>query len=188
MLKYQKIMLKQPNNIIQQGMHQFKHWCINKPYQSSFTICFAKGIMCDLLAQKVLEKREKINYTRNLAFGVFSGVYCGSFMNLLYNNVYTQMFGTCVRSGVFKTAFELLVHIPFVYFPSYYGFKSIIKNQNFLTEYINDPSPIVLQYWKVWGPSVFIIFNFVPLHLRITSVACMSFGWMIYLSYTSPLA
>ena len=55
------------------------------PLTVAFGTCFVKGCAADLVTQVAIEGKKftssenKVDWVRNLAFGVWSGVYLGSF-------------------------------------------------------------------------------------------------------------
>ena len=88
--------------------------------------------------------------------------------------------------------FDLFVHLPLIYFPTFYVFKEAVYSASF------DPSKLVvdgLTKWKnnfaedwqatlkVWGPSDCIQFV-LPIWMRMPFRHVVSFFWTAYVSFT----
>lgn len=115
------------------------------PFLFQLIICTAKTAACDLLIQKYVERRKKIDWRRNAVFVAFGSLYLGGFQYLIYSMWFPRLFPYARAwadlplrakvkdmSGVatmFKQiAADLCIHNPFVYMPVFYVFKSLIKS------------------------------------------------------------
>ena len=54
-----------------------------------------------------------------------------------------------------------------------------------LKRYRHDAYDVLTTYWCAWPAVHFTSFTIVPTELRVGFVACVSFCWLIYLSYAS---
>jgi len=177
-------------------------------------LIFGVGISCvktsfsDLLVQKVVEKREKIDWKRNIAFGCFGFFYLGCVQYGLYVTVFGRMFPNAAKfaakpisqkfkdtKGMFQLIAQVFldqcVHHPFMYFPAFYCTKELVmssreKPPNFtrvLTEYFGtNMMDDLLACWKVWVPAMILNFSFMPMFARIPFVAGVSLVWTMILS------
>ena len=68
-----------------------------------YPVAFGMGLSCvktsfsDLLVQKVVEKREEIDWRRNAAFGTFGLLYLGGIQYALYVPIFSRMFPGAAR-------------------------------------------------------------------------------------------
>ena len=146
---------------------------------------------------KATEEAEEINIRRNFAFALFSGVYLGCFQHVLYNIIFTRLFGASqsLKVAAKKVGFDLFVTTPLMYLPIYYASEyAILKrdpwagvNTYFIGKSDSPPEivPVMKRYTVIWP--AFHLFNFTvtPPELRIAAIACVSFLWLTILSNVS---
>jgi hypothetical protein len=145
----------------------------------------------DLFAQKVIEGRENIDWTRHAVFCTFGFAYLGGFQYWLYNVKFTQWCGPITQkfghkaSAPLKTFIDQAIHHPFMYFPTFYAIKAKVSGQPMsyaVEKYKSEIWESVKTLWSVWVPLQLINFAFVPRHMRVPYVAGVSFGWTMILS------
>ena len=179
---------------------------IAKTYPLRFGMGYSlmKTSGCDLLVQYGLEKREKIDWKRNIAFGTFGLFYLGGVQYMIYVPLFSRLFPNAAAfSG--KTIAEKLkdpkgirdlfsqvfldqgVHHPLMYFPVFYMVKDFCTSDTpnpvaAVTEYTKNVTEDLTALWKVWIPSTFINFAFMPMWARIPWVATTSLVWTCILS------
>ena len=150
-----------------------------------------KTSAADLFAQKVIEKRENIDWNRHAVFCTFGFVYLGGFQYWLYNVKFTQWCGPITAkfghkaSAPIKTFIDQAIHHPFLYFPTFYAIKAKVSGQPIsyaVQKYKSEIWTSVKTLWSVWVPLQLINFAFVPRHMRVPYVAGVSFGWTMILS------
>lgn len=159
------------------------------PLSVAFMTCYAKGTFTDLIAQKVVERKEEVNIKRNVAFALWSGCYLGCVQHTVYNVVMTRLFGssTTFYNAMRKTIAECAVHGPFFYLPFYYF------SQDFLTmgsleghiRYYDEFWGIYKPYFITWSWFMVLMFTVIPLELRIAAMAGVSCCWSVVLSTIS---
>jgi protein Mpv17 len=152
----------------------------------------AKTITADIIAQKVIEKRENIDYRRLGVFGTFGCVYLGGWQYLLFNKVFVR-FDNLLKIRRFNkaqvaialTALDLGVHTPLLYYPSFYTLKGSLEGRSvheslcmYKNNFVND----ILSIWQIWVPMQFLNFLYVPIHLRMPFITCVSLAWTTILS------
>lgn len=172
-------------------LHSFRSFARTAPLKSAFATCFVKGSASDLVAQTQVEKAIEFDWRRNLSFAFFSGAYLGIGQHYIYNIAFTRLFGAGhdFRTALKKVVADSLVHVPMIYLPLYYPFKAAVLGEgsalNGLRRYRADAYDVVTTYWTMWP--MFHLFNFtlMPSELRISSIACVSFVWLVFLSYRS---
>ena len=172
---------------------------IAAPLSTAFATCLAKGSASDAIAQVQVEKAEKIDWKRNFAFAFFSGAYLGVGQHYVYNVAFGRIFGNGqdVMTALKKCVADSTIHVPMIYLPLYYPFKTVMLGEGTALDGLNrytkhDALPefmggggVLTTYWSMWPAFHFVNFKFTPPELRIGLVAGVSFLWLIYLSYAS---
>jgi len=172
-------------------MQAFRHFSATRPLTAAFATCLAKGSASDAIAQRHVEKVDKFDYARNIAFSVFSGAYLGIGQHFVYNVAFTRAFGagTGMLNASKKVIADSTIHVPMVYLPLYYSFKSVALGEGTaldgLARYRGDAYDVLTTYWSAWPAVHLVNFSVMPSELRIHFVAAVSFVWLVYLSYAS---
>jgi len=175
-------------------------------YPMAFGIVLSgcKTSFSDLLVQKVVERREKVDWRRNAAFAAFGFFYLGGVQYTLYVPVFGRMFPGAAKfaakpiaqkltdvKGMFQlvaqTFLDQCVHHPLMYFPAFYLTKEFVMMDKpdavrVLTDYRKNMKEDLLALWKIWVPATLINFAFMPMHFRIPFVAGVSLLWTCILS------
>ena len=90
-----------------------------------------------------------------------------------------------------QIVFDCCVHLPFMYYPTFYVVKQAVQGENSRPEdcfqqgfkkYVNNFIPDQKAMLSVWLPADVVIFS-VPLWLRLPTRHVVSFGWTAYLSF-----
>eukprot|EP01084_Bolivina_argentea_P209940 357500_1 len=181
----------------------------NFPYRiliviMAFGTCFVKGCIADCVTQSKLENYgrnidnknnsrywfSKIDWKRNVKFGIWSGLYCGSIQHHLYNVLYPSIFiGHSFRVSLYKSMTDNFITNPFFGFPLYFSCKAIFLGQSWkdgLKNYKNEIGNVIKTYWSIWLPTITLVLFIVPVPFRIATVGCVSLLWLTILSYLSP--
>jgi len=165
--------------------------------------------VADIIAQKYIERKEKINYRRALSFSLFGLGYLGFIQYWWYNVVYARLLfargcqmlnlplkqrlssGYFLGVGLAQTAFDYVFLAPNFYYPSFYLVKEYLMTDgaegwasNAMCRWRENKYEDMLAYLKVWCPVMVVTFTCFPSYLRVTCIAVVSFGWTIYLSLT----
>lgn len=87
----------------------------------------------------------------------------------------------------YKVFLDQCVHHPLLYFPVFYCTKEFVMSDkpsvsNALSHYKENFAEDLSALWKIWVPSTFINFAFMPMWGRIPWVAGTSFLWSMILS------
>lgn len=185
-------------------------WSLLSSYPRSHPFIFGvvvsgfKTSFSDLLVQKVVEKREEVDWKRNLAFATFGFVYLGGVQYALYVPIFGRIFpnaasfasktfrekvkdGKGVRSLFGQVFLDQCVHHPLAYFPAFYCIKESVMSdkpdyKRTLLEYKSNLKEDLLALWKVWVPSALLNFAFMPMWARVPWVAGTSLVWTCILS------
>lgn len=174
------------------------------PFTFGVTISTFKTSLSDLIVQKGIERREEIDWKRNLTFASFGCFYLGCFQYALYVNVFSRLFpnaGTYARKSIreklkdkrgtfclFKQVFlDQGIHHPFIYFPSFYMTREFVTEEKpdygkCLQLYRTNMGEDLTALWKIWVPATIINFAFMPMWARIPWVAGTSLLWTCVLS------
>eukprot|EP00629_Pelagomonadales_sp_RCC1024_P013226 CAMPEP_0119260354 /NCGR_PEP_ID=MMETSP1329-20130426/778_1 /TAXON_ID=114041 /ORGANISM="Genus nov. species nov., Strain RCC1024" /LENGTH=193 /DNA_ID=CAMNT_0007259777 /DNA_START=132 /DNA_END=713 /DNA_ORIENTATION=+ len=176
-----------------------------QPFAFNLGVAAAKTSAADLMTQTVVEKRgpSEIDWKRNGSFCLFGFAYLGGFQYWMQVNVMRRIF-----SGVDKVAempmmeklrdpaalaiigkqvaFDIFVHMPFMYFPAFYMTKEVVQGTgvptNGLTHYVDNFSVDQVKMASVWGPADLVLFSG-PMWLRLPLRHVVSFGWTAYVSF-----
>jgi len=150
-----------------------------------------KTSAADIFAQKVIERRKDIDWTRHAVFCTFGFAYLGGFQYWLYNVKFTQWCGPITArfghkaTAPIKVFIDQGLHHPLVYFPVFFSMKAVVSGKPLSTaveKYKTEIWASLKALWGVWVPAQLVNFAFVPRHLRIPYVAAVSFGWTVILS------
>lgn len=160
------------------------------PFLMGFGVCFAKGIIADTLAQKVIERRRDLDLRRMLAMALFSGTFCGCAYHVIFNTVFTRLWGTARSlSNLFaKVAADGLVVFPLLYMPTYFFFDETVRfcsMSNIAARWSNEMDETMRNYVKIWPATMVCVFTIVPVELRVSFIAGVSLVWLIILSVIS---
>lgn len=179
---------------------------VPKSYPFAFGIAIStfKTSGSDLLVQKVVEKRETIDWRRNAAFASFGFFYLGGVQYALYVPIFGRMFpnaaGFAAKSvrqklkdgkGLLTLGAQVFIdqciHHPILYFPVFYSIKEFVTQpnpsiSNALNTYRNNFFEDIPALWKIWMPATIINFAFMPMWARIPTVAATSMIWSCVLS------
>ena len=177
------------------------------PFLFQLGVATAKTSAADLVCQVVAERKkwDEIDWKRNGIFVSFGFVYLGGFQYWIMVNKYRQWFPTMDRFGKLSFAeklkdtagmldaakmvlFDICVHMPFMYFPSYYTVKEFVSGSSWnpadwvmdgTTKYIKNAKEDLTAMVKLWGPSDCVQF-ILPLHIRMPFRHMVSFFWTAY--------
>lgn len=163
-----------------------------------------KTSFSDLLVQKVVEQKEYIDWKRNAAFATFGFIYLGGVQYAIYVPLFGRLFPGAAAfaakslrdklkdtRGMFNVAAQVFldqcVHHPLMYFPAFYCTRELVMKEKpdiigVLKEYQSNFKEDMFALWKVWVPSTFLNFAFMPMWARIPWVAGTSLLWTCILS------
>lgn len=177
-----------------------------KTHPFKFGVAFScfKTSTSDLLVQKVVEKRENIDWRRNTAFATFGFFYLGGVQYCLYVPIFSRLFPNAaafaakpvaeklrdapgLRALAAQVFLDQAVHHPLMYFPVFYMMKDFVTSDKpnptaALNEYKSNMKEDLIALWKVWVPSTIFNFAFLPMWARIPWVASTSLIWTCILS------
>ena len=141
---------------------------------------------------------------RTLAFGIWSGGYCGGILYVLYNRVFPFLWPLKCMNGLphksrfynvlAMVAFDNFVSSPFFFIPSYYVVRESLRSVD-TGAWRDGPVPVIERAlstytkefletcgltWTFWIPLHFLTFGgLVPQHLRVHFTAVCSFGTLM---------
>lgn len=177
---------------------------VKYPFAFGVVLSGFKTSFSDLLVQKVVERKEKIDWKRNAAFASFGFVYLGGVQYTIYVPIFGRLFPNAAKFAklpwrkklqdtrgminlVAQTFLDQCVHHPFMYFPAFYCTKELVMSSKpdfnkVLADYRKNMKEDLLALWKIWVPATALNFAFMPMHLRIPFVAGVSLLWTCVLS------
>lgn len=159
----------------------------SRPFTLGFAVCFAKGVLADMFAQKVVERRERLDRRRVLAMALFSGAFCGCCYHCIFNVVFPRAFGTAKSLGAIlvKTGADGVIVFPFLYMPVFYVINDAVRLGSLsgvIQRWVEEISGSMQEYVKVWPATMLCVFTIIPVELRVSFIASVSFFWLIVLS------
>lgn len=176
----------------------------SSPFAFGFFYSGIKTSLCDLMVQKVVEKREEIDWRRNGAFAAFGFCYLGGVQYSLYVPIFSRLFPNAasfaakpvseklrdlpgIRTLFAQVFLDQCVHHPLLYFPVFYMIKDAVTSDKpdplkAIGQFGSNMREDMVALWKVWVPSTFLNFAFMPMYLRIPWVASTSLIWTCILS------
>lgn len=178
-------------------------------YPFAFGVLFSgcKTSFSDYLVQKVVERREKVDWRRNAAFACFGFFYLGGVQYTIYVPLFSRLFPNAAAfaakplqhklrdtRGIVtlfaQTLIDQCLHHPFLYFPVFYCTKELVmaddKNppdfRRCLQEYRRNMSEDLQALWKIWVPATLVNFAFSKsarvLVLYVSLVFCVVCWWV----------
>lgn len=188
-----------------------KSFAERNPFVFQLGVATTKTSAADIMVQVVVDKKswDEIDYKRNAIFVVFGFAYLGGFQYWLLVNKFSKWFPSRQRfaslsfadklkdtAGILDAAkmlaFDVCVHLPLIYFPSYYTCREIVNGTSWnplvwvkdgCTKYWNNMDEDCLAMIKLWGPSGCIQFS-MPIHISMPFRHMVSFFWTAYVSFT----
>ncbi|KAL7528502.1 hypothetical protein ACHAWF_002588 [Thalassiosira exigua] len=177
---------------------------VRHPLAFGVGVSTVKTSASDLLVQVVVEERKEIDWKRNAAFMAFGCFYLGGVQYAIYVPLFGRLFpnaakfaakpiGEKLRDGKGLAALcgqvflDQFVHHPLLYFPVFYGTRELVMNDEpdlmrSMGTYRENMKEDLEALWKVWVPSTFVNFAFMPMWARIPWVAGTSLLWTCILS------
>lgn len=179
---------------------------IKHPLAFGVGISTFKTSASDLLVQVVVEQKKanEIDWKRNAAFATFGCFYLGGVQYMIYVPLFGRLFPNAakfaakpirekVRDAKGMAALcgqvflDQFVHHPLLYFPVFYATREIVMSEKpdlmrCLRIYRDNMSEDLAALWKIWVPSTFVNFAFMPMWARIPWVAGTSLLWTGILS------
>lgn len=149
---------------------------------------------CEIRSMAEDDPRRHWDPRRTALFAVFGFVYASGPGGLIYNKLYPKL----LPGRPFLTALiDNLTNTPFLYMPLYYGLAEIIKDVAKNELFTRSASGMLSSAFTVWAsnfpedfkmsctfwiPSQAFNFYFFPVHLRMTVMGAIGFGWIAILS------
>ncbi len=176
------------------------------PFASQVAIATSTTSVADLITQKAVERRERVDWERNALFLAFGFAYLGVAQWGLYVRMFSRLFPDIERfcnlawrdkirdrAGI-KTLFaqiglDFFFVQPFIYYPAFYSFKTLVEEtdgksrprqafEKWRDNFIVDN----LGMMAFWFPLEVVILS-VPLWLRMPLTHAVSFTWCTVLSF-----
>ena len=185
---------------------------IRYPFLFGVVVSGCKTSFSDYLVQKVVERREQIDWRRNAAFACFGFFYLGGVQYTLYVPIFGRLFPRAAAfatqplaqklrdtSGMLavlaQTLIDQAIHHPFLYFPVFYCTKELVMARGdnkpdfrrCLEEYRRNMKEDLQALWKIWVPATIINFSFSTLGSNSVCGVFLAFLFAILSSHTQTL-
>ena len=183
----------------------------NHPFAFNLMLATSKTCAADIVVQTCVEQKpfKDIDWKRNGIFVVFGFVYLGGFQWYLLIHKFRQWFPTMEKFGKLSLAqkiqykegmkdavkmvvFDVVIHSPMIYFPSYYTMKESIGGHKWnpidwmkdgVGKYKQNMNQDLKAMATVTLPSD-CLQVVLPLHLRMIVRHFVSFFWTSYVSFS----
>ena len=128
--------------------------CRRHPLAFGVAISTYKAVTADVLAQKILEGKEKLDSQRILVFSCFGFFYCGLSQHAIYAVAYPWLVSTLALQQPARAAFQIAIdqvlHLPFFYFPTFYCASGFVQTLTGAASF--SPQRIFMQWYSnVWS-------------------------------------
>jgi hypothetical protein len=151
---------------------------VKYPFAFGVILSGFKTSFSDLLVQKVVERKENIDWKRNAAFAAFGFVYLGGVQYTIYVPIFGRLFPNAAKfaakplrqklqdvRGLWQLSAQVFldqcVHHPLMYFPAFYITKELVMGPSnnpsgkpdipkVLSEYQQNFKEDLLALWKIW--------------------------------------
>mmetsp|Transcript_11834 Transcript_11834/g.18327 ORF Transcript_11834/g.18327 Transcript_11834/m.18327 type:complete len:247 (+) Transcript_11834:344-1084(+) len=183
----------------------------DRPFAFNLFLATSKTCAADIFVQTTAERKKfsEIDWRRNAIFVVFGFVYLGGFQWWLLINKFKQWFPTMerfgqlsfsrklkykagIRDAIKMIAFDVIIHSPMFYFPTYYTVKESIGGCKW------DPSEWVVDGVEKYRKNMLedltamvtvtipsdCIQVVLPIHMRMVVRHFISFFWTSYISFS----
>jgi glycine cleavage system regulatory protein len=179
---------------------------IKHPLAFGVGVSTVKTSASDLLVQTVVEQRQlsDIDWKRNAAFATFGCFYLGGVQYAIYVPLFGRLFPNAANFAAKPIREKLkdikgigalcgqvfldqFIHHPLLYFPVFYATREVVMAEKpdlirCMLTYKDNMKEDLTALWKVWVPSTFVNFAFMPMWARIPWVAGTSLLWTCILS------
>eukprot|EP00667_Euglena_gracilis_P019658 EG_transcript_21116 len=181
-----------------------------RTYPLAFTLTLAtvQTSVADLMTQTLIE-RHPVDWRRHLVFVSFGALYLGGFQYWLQVTMFRRLFpgmdrvaslsvleklrdAQAVRLIAKQVAFDICIHLPFMYYPTFYVMKEFVLGNswapsdfvgNGLHKYWHNCTTDVARMTSVFLPADIVLFS-IPIWLRLPLRQVVSFCWTSWLSFS----
>lgn len=164
-----------------------KGWAMSRPLQAASTILAVKGVFCDGIAQKVVEKKEEWDPKRTFILSLYGGAAEAPLAYYFYSVLFPRWFpGQSVRNLVGMLLVDNLVVWPGLIYPSFYLINGKVLEHRMVSEiakrYYEEFWEVNSVSMAVWLPVNTINFWIMPTQLRASFMACVAFCYTTWWS------
>lgn len=178
---------------------------VPRTYPLSFSVVFTsvKTGAADYITQMYIERAERLDVRRNVAFWVFGGWFLGGVQYWFYVVFMGRVFPRAEAFALLtprqklrdlrgqitvvqQLLLDMLVWEPLVYFPTFYQTKIRIQGgtgRDALQAYRRNIKNDLINFYTVGIPSFLFNFSVCPMWLRVPFVGLYSFFWTTFLSF-----
>lgn len=108
-----------------------------RPVAFSLMSNTCKTVLADVIAQKVIEEKERLDTRRMMIFGTFGFMYLGGWQHFLFNNLFVRAERIMnihqipkLYQAYMLTFLDLGVHTPLLYYPTFYSIKCVAEQKS----------------------------------------------------------
>ena len=140
---------------------------------------------------------KKFNIKRNIYFSLFGLIQVGAGQYIIINKIIPKIIPSLNKIptptlSTFKAlVLDQFIHVPFIYFPSFYIFKELGEStnttppliSNIINNYKSNIKEDMLISASIFMPIQYINFKYIPTHCRVPILSSCGFLYAMLLSY-----
>jgi hypothetical protein len=166
-----------------------------RPLAAAMVVTTGKAALADIMTQTIIEGTPptEVDKRRALLFAAFGFGYQGCAQYYMYSKLYERLFpGNALRNVAAKVLASNLISDPVFFFPTFYTMREVINRGEFnascvsdgVAKYAQNWQTDIFNSWMIWFPGYGLTYGVMPVHLRMPTVAAVSFGYVCLLSFT----
>eukprot|EP00301_Raphidiophrys_heterophryoidea_P012881 c2002_g1_i2.p1 GENE.c2002_g1_i2~~c2002_g1_i2.p1 ORF type:complete len:202 (-),score=30.26 c2002_g1_i2:208-813(-) len=152
-----------------------------------FTSCATAGVCCgvgDVVAQKMVERDEKMDWHRTLICATWGMFFVAPFQTKLYG-YWDRIWGELPKAKAKKVVLDCFI-VPLGVFPAFYTYKGLMSGTptNEIFADINERlGHTMLANCVFWLPASTLNFTVIPPHMRVNFMFSWEVVWAVLFSY-----
>lgn len=164
-----------------------KGWAMSRPLQAASTILAVKGVFCDTIAQKVIERKEEWDVKRTAVLSFYGGCTEAPLAYFVYSVVFPRWFPTKnLKNLLGMIAVDNFCVWPLMIYPTFYLINGKVLEGK---SYSEVGQRYRREFWEVnsvsltvWLPVNAVNFWIMPTQLRASFMACVAFCYTTWWS------
>jgi len=183
--------LKVAGTLLSPNPLHISQWIANKPHQSTLAIYTLRGLVGDVVAQR-MEGRRSFDIRRTATYitwcDLVGELYTRPWVSILCPRWFPTFVDGTIRwqNVVCALALDNFVLAPCIYYPAFYLFKSAAGGcfsvRTPLQQYRKEFWPQMKALWSLWIPAGLINLTMIPPPLRAAFNGAVGLIWVVILS------
>mmetsp|Transcript_2532 Transcript_2532/g.5831 ORF Transcript_2532/g.5831 Transcript_2532/m.5831 type:complete len:269 (+) Transcript_2532:78-884(+) len=176
-----------------------RRWSKRHPLLTGATAATLNATLSDVLVQRYLEQKDRVNLDRTLIFALFGFAWVGCFQYGLYTHLFPEAVRMSGLTGARSVALQVLgdqaAYMPAMYMPMYYFVKTLAEAppqsgtqavaEEAMQRYRRNISSDMKLCVLFWVPTQVFNFTFVPVSSRVPFLCAAGFLWCMGIGASS---